>query len=89
MRIAIDYDGTYTADPQLWNGFINAAKAAGHAIWIITCRRGEDEECRDIKIPGTFTVFTNMEAKKSYCERRLLKIDIWIDDDPASILHGK
>jgi len=89
MRIAIDYDGTYTADPDLWDGFIKAARAAGHKIWIVTCRRGDDEERQDIKVPGAFIVFTAMMAKKAYCEQRLLNIDIWIDDDPASIIYGK
>jgi hypothetical protein len=89
MRIAIDYDGTYTADPPLWDDFIHKAKAAGHSVWIITCRRGTEEERHDIQVEGAYTIFTNLMAKRLFCESRQLKIDIWIDDDPACILHGK
>ncbi len=30
MLIALDYDGTYTADPGLWHPFIAASRARGH-----------------------------------------------------------
>lgn len=89
MRIAIDYDGTYTADPTLWDAFIQLARTAGHSIWIVTCRRGTEEEKEDIKVAGAYTVFTNMGAKRPFCENRQLKIDVWIDDDPCCILYGK
>ena len=33
MRIALDYDGTYTADPDLWDKFINSCRDK-HDVWI-------------------------------------------------------
>jgi hypothetical protein len=33
-------------------------------------------------------VFSNLGSKLSAVERQGIKIDIWIDDDPASLVHG-
>jgi hypothetical protein len=89
VRIALDYDSTYTADPSLWDGFIALAKERGHSVWIVTCRRDTDENRQDVKVSGCFIVFTGSVAKSFHCKERGLKIDIWIDDDPACILNGK
>ncbi len=36
LTIGLDYDGTITADPNLWSGFIKLCKARGHTIKIVT-----------------------------------------------------
>ena len=89
MRIAIDYDGTYTADPELWDQFIELAKARGHGVVIVTCRRPTDENYQDCHHKNCLTVFTNLSSKVSYMEKLGINVDVWIDDDPACILHGK
>lgn len=34
MKLALDYDGTYTRDPDLWDTFIAAAQGHRIDIWI-------------------------------------------------------
>lgn len=87
-RFGLDFDNTYTRDPELWNGFIATVKARGHQVWIVTARRDTDENREIVQVPGCFVVFTGLQAKLKHCEGRGLNIDIWIDDDPHSITEG-
>jgi hypothetical protein len=88
MIIALDYDDTYTADRNLWDIFIDAARDRGHSIAFVTFRYGgggsyqgveydnsdieEDAERMNLQI-----VYTNAKQKQ-HC----FKADIWIDDNP-------
>lgn len=83
MIIALDYDQTYTKDPELWNFFIRKAFKRGHQIICVTMRyvyEGEDvinsvgKECN--------IIFTGRKAKLSYLHERQIKPDVWIDDNP-------
>ena len=38
MNIALDYDNTYTEDPEFWYEFMQNAKARGYNIFIVTFR---------------------------------------------------
>lgn len=75
--IALDYDGTYTAMPAVWDRFIADAEKAGHVVVCMTMRRPEET----IKVPCP-VVYTSREAKMNYAERMGLKVSIWIDDSP-------
>jgi len=88
--IAIDYDDTYTADPCLWDLFIDLARLSGHRIVCVTARRDTDENHDAVKIGamGVPVIFTALEAKKAFCERNGLKVDIWIDDNPHAVING-
>lgn len=86
---ALDYDGTYTRNPDLWDTFISAAKSAGHRVLIVTCRRDTEENVADVKVAGCPVIFTCLQSKLRVCSERGTKIDVWIDDDPACVLHGK
>lgn len=77
MKIALDYDGTYTEDPELWNFFKVMAERMGHEVWIVTMRRPEE------RIEGIDQViYTSRKAKKIYCDENNLGFTIWIDDTP-------
>ena len=98
MNIAIDYDDTYSADPELWQMFIVRAHSRGHNCYIVTCRRDTEENRQEVygdaDEPSTGLhwgrhLFTGLSAKRWFCEQRGLKIDVWIDDDPACIENGK
>ena len=95
MNIAIDFDDTLTRAPELWKVFVDKAKELGHNLYCVTCRRHTDENCEivddwmdehDIQI---FTVFTNMRSKRQVMDERGIRIDIWIDDIPESVEHGR
>lgn len=92
MIIALDYDGTFTADPFMWLDFIGSAKKRGYRVLIVTSRRYSTEAKEQIReaVGNLPIVFTEGVAKRWYCERvGIDKIDIWIDDDPESIVNGK
>lgn len=76
MNIAIDYDGTYTEDPALWNGFISQAMERGHNVTCVTMRYPHEP----IEMPCA-VFYTSRKAKA-----RAFDADIWIDDSPHWLL---
>jgi len=76
MRIALDYDNTYTLDPSLWNGFIKAAQARGHDVRIVTMRYPHET----IQSAPVDVTYTSRKAKSS-----AVSADVWIDDSPCWI----
>jgi hypothetical protein len=82
MKIALDYDNTYTKDTQLWDHFIAKAQERGHEVRCVTMRH---PETRIEPPPGypknpLLVIYTSMEAKA-----RHYQADVWIDDDPKRI----
>ena len=81
MLIAIDYDGTITAAPQLWSNFAVSATLAGHTVIVCTGRAFPPPA------PDWLTVHcTAGQAKRDYLAALGIHPDVWIDDDPQSIL---
>lgn len=81
MKIALDYDETYTKDPVLWGYFIDHAVQRGHEVMVVTFRAPE-LEIEDMGIP---VYYTSYRAKRKYMESQGVRIDIWIDDSPETI----
>jgi hypothetical protein len=79
MLIALDYDGTYTADPELWNAFILKARELGHNVKIATMRY-PSEPIPDV---GCEVIYTSRKAKFG-----CMPADIWIDDNPHFLFSG-
>lgn len=52
MLIALDYDGTYTADPVFWETFIVSARVHGHTVVCITMRHEHEEMARALRFWG-------------------------------------
>lgn len=78
MLIALDYDGTYTADPELWDFFIKKAKERGHEVKIATMRfPSEPIDGLDIEV-----VYTSRRAKYG-----CMPANIWIDDTPQFLFQ--
>lgn len=90
MNIALDYDGTYTADKDFWNNFIESANAKGHSVTIVTLRNGFIDRSNELWDLAKICpiVYCDGKAKLDVVEDQKLHIDIWIDDLPRSILHG-
>lgn len=91
MLICLDYDGTYTQDPVLWDVFIASAKTAGHRV-ICATMRYEDTEGGEVKVALEHLVekiyFTNRLAKVAWLNHRGIKPDVWIDDSPHWLLNN-
>ena len=94
LTIAIDYDDTFTACPEIWARFIQSVKKAKHRIIMVTARRYTDENIDLINTQLDHwdcqmqIVCTNLGPKMRACEERGIKVDIWIDDDFRSVIYG-
>jgi hypothetical protein len=84
MRIALDFDGTYTRDPLLWDAFVHAALIGGHEVVIVTMR-DESEPLPRLTIP---IVYTSRQGKVAHMARIGKPIDVWIDDKPQFLMLG-
>ncbi len=87
MLIALDYDGTYTADPGLWHPFIAASRARGHLVFVVTMRfPSEGREVEQRLGPHVDRIiFTGREAKRRHLARLGHDVDVWIDNHPEYI----
>jgi len=85
VRIAIDYDGTYTADPGLWRRFIIDAESRGHRVVCVTCRRRDNPID---ELLGVVLYYTEMASKQWHMESIGVKVDVWIDDMPETVVDG-
>lgn len=86
MIIALDYDGTYTADPILWDTFIFTAQHRGHQVHVVTMRH-ESEPVRLGEQPARIH-YTDRKAKLPFMVALGLTVQIWIDDRPDFILQS-
>jgi hypothetical protein len=89
LNLSIDYDETYTRDPAAWNEFIDLMQSNGHNVYCVTLRHDKTEgkpvrEALAKRVDGLF--FTNRQAKKDFMAERGIRIDVWVDDNPAFIL---
>lgn len=97
LTIALDYDNTFTALPRVAKlNFIRALKSDGCRVLIVSSRQCEctpeskcENHCYMAGETGCSVILTSGSAKKWFMEQRGIKVDIWIDDDPASITNGK
>jgi len=89
MLIAIDFDDTYTKDPELWNNFISNAKNRNHEVICVTMRYPEEgkEVSRTIGMRCK-VIFTERQAKKKFLQTMNIRPDVWIDDNPLWIYQN-
>jgi hypothetical protein len=84
VNIALDYDGTYDRDPELWEAFIRVAQSRGHKIMCVTKREPT------LGTPGCSVpaIFSSRKAKIPAAIAQGFHPDIWIDDSPGGILFN-
>jgi hypothetical protein len=86
LNIALDFDDTYTEDPELWDRFIGDAQRQGHTMFICTARNqakhgGEIESV----FPGLEVIYSNGGKKREAMQRENISVSVWIDDMPELI----
>jgi len=79
MLIALDYDGTYTEDPVLWDLFISTAKERGHDVKILTMRYPYEPIHMIIDID---VIYTSRKAKYNF-----IPANIYIDNEPGRLFQ--
>lgn len=83
MKIALDYDETFTNDPELWISFVINAKNNGHSVSFVTYRNSNwnNSDIEEYaKILDICIVFSNGRQKAE-----VFDADVWIDDKPVNI----
>lgn len=88
MRIALDYDDTYTVDPDLWLSFVALAKARDHEVFVVTMRYPGEVTSMDpslVKLVDR-VIPTGRQLKRQFTEKMGIYIDVWIDDMPEYIV---
>lgn len=92
MKIALDYDLTYSLDPVFWNAFIDLCKSMGHEIRIVTIRDDRFDRTEPVRIAEKFApvIYTRGVAKQWYLTHfgEGFFPDVWIDDNPKTILDN-
>lgn len=88
ILFAIDYDGTFSADPCLFRTFVASLRARGHDAVLVTGRSEEGQwgaevrrEVRDL-MP---IVFAANGWKRDAATAAGFKVDVWIDDHPEYV----
>ena len=92
MNISLDYDDTISRDPVAWEEFCKYFRSRGHAVFIVTWRSLEEgkeilREGWGKKVDGIYC--TNRKAKEKFMYDQGIRIDIFIDDNPSSILFSQ
>ncbi len=87
MLIAIDYDLTYTADPDFWDHVISVGRDRGHEFVCITGR--ESPPCGHERQIPTRILCAPDEYKGRAARKAGLMVDVWIDDAPGAIEPGR
>lgn len=87
MKIALDYDDTYSKAPGLWDRFIALAEDFDHDVRIVTARHHTlDKINKRFFIP---VIYCNGVAKQWWCHHyEDFDPDVWIDDKPKSITEN-
>lgn len=90
IKIALDYDQTFTRDPKAWTEFIHLMQREGHTVYCVTMRYAEGKEYNEVQravghlVDGLFC--TARKGKRSFMSARQINIDVWVDDTPDFIL---
>lgn len=87
MNISLDYDDTYTLEPETWDKIISILQKANHNVFCITKRYEHlaDDIKESLQIPIIFV--PKGKSKSRIAIEQGIKIDVWIDDKPASIIE--
>ncbi len=83
MQIALDYDGTYTEDPEFWEEVKSLADFFGHSIFFVT-KRGPNNK-GEIPVGDWQVHYCDRKAKVEYCKLKDIEVNVWIDDDPVNL----
>lgn len=92
ITFGIDFDQTFSADPELFHILLDSLLARGHKAVIVTSRMGlrgdvvEIEWVTKKRIPIVFAAFG---FKRTAAELNGYKIDVWMDDHPEHIIDPK
>lgn len=81
MKVAIDFDNTFTANPNAWKKVIEILEASGATVICISSRF-PNVPIWGIPVP---IYYSCGQLKWEFAHERGIEVDIWIDDIPSCI----
>lgn len=84
----IDYDGTFSADPDYYRAVVALGRSRGHDYVLVTGRSDEGQWGAEVRRDvGDLMpiVFAANGWKREAAERAGYKVDIWEDDHPEYV----
>jgi hypothetical protein len=86
--ISLDYDATFTVDPELWLNFVKNAKTRGHEVIVVTMRSAIEAKFIDPRLSEQVQIIaTDRKQKRKFARTHGKNVDIWIDDCPEFIFE--
>lgn len=92
MNFAVDYDKTFSADPEFFKDFVALAKTYGHSCYLVTQRGGDsmwvgldDDDVRREVGELMPIIWCGTKGKREKMIEMGIQIDVWIDDNPHYI----
>ncbi|MFY0656356.1 MAG: hypothetical protein JXR12_06370 [Neptunomonas phycophila] len=94
VRVALDFDDTYTKDPATWQKLVSTMKEAGWDVRIVTFRDDVGGyNNHDIKAAASVMdlpiIFTAGKQKSVFCRKVGFVPSFWIDDLPYLIPNAE
>lgn len=94
MIISIDYDGTWTHDPELWRQLARMFAARGHTVIVTTNRYDLPVVSHEVRSrvsteAVTEIIFAGATPKRVAARERGYLVDVWVDDIPETVLWGR
>lgn len=90
MIISIDYDDTFTADPDCWTEVIEVLKKYQHEVICVSARRNKLDNRQELSaaLPKIPILLSYDEPKRSFALKAGYDVDVWIDDSPSAIIDS-
>lgn len=88
--IALDFDETYNTVPDMYDEIINVFQSWGYKVILATYRHKTidyDPLFGRLEAQRVSVYCTDGKAKKKYMEDLGINVNIWIDDNPRSVLE--
>jgi HK97 family phage portal protein len=91
LTISIDFDRTFSADPQLWGEFARKSVAEGNTVVMISRRPEEDRQVVTDTLGEYADAFSQVllvggdTLKAEAAQAAGIDVDVWVDDSPQTI----
>lgn len=93
MILSLDFDDTWTADPELWQMFCRQAKRRGHTVILVTNREPFPHYVREVHGAAApwvdHIIFAGRRPKRDAAAEQGYDVDVWLDDYPSSVDFGR
>lgn len=87
--VGVDFDETISDCEHGWLRVLETLEKVGYQVIVVTYRAPTDwpEDLDFLRTKGYKVYMTGRQGKRRFLEKLGVKVDIWIDDTPESILY--